>query len=437
MACVANGDSERIGGVGRIGRGARQQQAHHRADLVLLRVPDAGDGFLDGVRRVFGDRKAGPGRRQHADAPRLAELQRRRAVMRNEGLLDRRLVGAMRGDRRLQSVVDSDKPAGKVERVAGADGAGGDEGQLRAIDRNHAPAGALEAGVDAENANRAACHGKSVAPPTASRYMRDFAVPGVRRMFAESWSLLAGIPSLSGVLALAFAAGLVRGFAGFGAGLIFMPVASALIGPALAAVALLIADSLPTLQILFPALRQFRARQVAPVAAGYAAGAPFGVWMLAAADPVVMRWFMAALVGAFVMLIAGGFRWRAEPHPAIGLGVGATSGFFGGATQLSGPPVLAYWLGGPDSAATIRANAIVFFAVGTLLSGTGFWIAGLFTAPAIALGLAAILPYAAGIAIGARLFSGAEERDFRLVAYALIAFAGLVSLPVFDPVFGR
>jgi hypothetical protein len=267
--------------------------------------------------------------------------------------------------------------------------------------------------------------------------MRDFAVSGVYRMLAESWSLLAGIPSLSGVLALAFAAGLVRGFAGFGAGLIFMPVASAMIGPAHAAVALLIADSLPTLQILFPALRQFRARQVAPVAAGYAAGAPFGVWMLAAADPVVMRWFMAALVGAFVMLIAGGFRWRAEPHPAIGLGVGATSGFFGGATQLSGPPVLAYWLGGPDSAATIRANAIVFFAVGTLLSGTGFWIAGLFTAPAIALGLAAILPYAAGIAIGARLFSGAQERDFRLVAYALIAFAGLVSLPVFDPVFGR
>jgi uncharacterized membrane protein YfcA len=244
-------------------------------------------------------------------------------------------------------------------------------------------------------------------------------------------------PALLPVLAAMLVAGLVRGFAGFGAAMIFMPAASAFIDPRSAVVMLWIADTLPSLQIVVPALREFRWRQVAPAAAGYAVGVPFGAWWLTHADPVALRWFMAALVGVLWIVLASGIRYRGAPHAAYGVGVGTASGFLGGAIQMSGPPILAYWLGGPDSAGRVRANLIVFFAVGTILSGLAFWLAGLFTPQRVAQGLAALPLYAAGIAFGAWKFRAASEKTFRRVALGLILLAAATSLPALDPWLGR
>jgi uncharacterized membrane protein YfcA len=239
-------------------------------------------------------------------------------------------------------------------------------------------------------------------------------------------------PVLPAVLAIAAFAGLVRGFAGFGAALVFVPLASALIDPATAVIMLWVADGLPTMPILFPALRDCRWPQVIPVAAGYALGVPGGVWLLVYADPVSLRWFMAGLVAVLLLLLASGKRYTGEPRAIFGVGVGAASGFLGGATQLSGPPVLAYWLGGPDLAVRIRANVIVFFAIGTLLSGLGFLAAGLFSLERVVNGAAMIPVYSIGIFAGARLFGVASDAAFRRVALGLIAFAAIASLPALD-----
>ena len=90
---MAHRDGQRIGGIGRIGGAARQQHADHGADLALVGMAGSDQGFLDDVGRVFGDRDAGLGRRQHDDAARLAELERRCRVAIGEGFLDRRFVG--------------------------------------------------------------------------------------------------------------------------------------------------------------------------------------------------------------------------------------------------------------------------------------------------------------------------------------------------------
>lgn len=239
------------------------------------------------------------------------------------------------------------------------------------------------------------------------------------------------------VFAVAVVAGLVRGFAGFGAGLLFVPFASALIDPASAVIMLWIADGLPTLPLVVKAIPKCRFRQVLPVAAGYALGAPAGVWLLKTADPVPLRWFMAILVTAMLALLISGRRYAGEPKPAYGVGVGAASGFLGGATQLSGPPVLAYWLGGPDISWRIRANVLVFFAIATVLSGLSLWGGGVFTAERVVRGAAMIPFYAVGIFVGARLFPLASDATFRRIAFALIALAALLSLPLLDGLLGR
>jgi len=244
-------------------------------------------------------------------------------------------------------------------------------------------------------------------------------------------------PSTLMVLAVAVVAGLVRGFAGFGAALVFVPLASAVVGPKTAVIMLWLADTLPTLPIVLPALRECSWRQVAPVAIGYALAVPGGVWLLSQGDPLVLRWFMVALVALMLALLMTGWRYSREPRPAVGVGVGAVSGFFGGATQLAGPPVLVYWLGGPDRHWRVRANVIVFFALGTAFSGIGFATAGLFTEDRVLRGLAMAPVYGAAIIAGARGFGLASDTGFRRFAFALIALAAFASLPILDALLGR
>ena len=68
------------------------QHLHHHVDLLLVAMADADHRLLDGVGRVFGDGKPGARGNQQRDATRLAELQRRRSILVDEGLLHRGLV---------------------------------------------------------------------------------------------------------------------------------------------------------------------------------------------------------------------------------------------------------------------------------------------------------------------------------------------------------
>ena len=153
---VRDRDGERVGGVigGRIGLG--QQHADHHPDLRLVAVADADDALLHQVRRIFGDRHAGHCRHHHGDAARLAELERRVGVLVDEGGLDRRLVGAELVEDAHQAVVNGKKPYRQCVPVVGGHRAAGEKDEPVAGNLDHAPAGAAEPRIDAENANWAA-----------------------------------------------------------------------------------------------------------------------------------------------------------------------------------------------------------------------------------------------------------------------------------------
>lgn len=87
------------------------------------------------------------------------------------------------------------------------------------------------------------------------------------------------------LLASAFIAGLARGFSGFGAALIFMPLAGSIIGPRLAAPLLLIIDAITAIGLIPHAWRRSDRCGVGIMALGAAVGVPLGTSALALADP--------------------------------------------------------------------------------------------------------------------------------------------------------
>lgn len=244
--------------------------------------------------------------------------------------------------------------------------------------------------------------------------------------------IMAGWLSLGLLIAITFAAALARGFSGFGAALIFVPLASAILGPRIAVPLLLVADGVMTAGMVPGAVRTADRSAVLTMAIGALAGVPAGVWLLGNLPSLTLRWAIVGLAGLMLGLLLSGWRYHGQPRRALTVLVGALSGLFSGAAQIGGPPVVAYWLGGPSPAAAVRANIILFFAVTTVFSAAGYIWNGLITWRILALAAIIAPVYGLGAWAGSRMFGLASERTFRCICLGMIFIATVASLPALD-----
>jgi hypothetical protein len=240
--------------------------------------------------------------------------------------------------------------------------------------------------------------------------------------------------ALGWLLAAALAGGLARGFSGFGAALIFVPLASVALGPQRAAPLMLLAEAVAIAALTPGAWRLADRPQVGLLALGALMGTPLGAAILVQADPLALRWGIALAILGLLGLLVSGWRFRGRPSPQATLGVGLAGGVLGGVAMVSGPPVMAYLLGQARPARQVRASFGLYLAAGGLIAGIAYAAAGLLT-PALAAPFLVTAPvYGIGIWLGTRMFGLASERAFRLGCYAMIALAALLGLPVWDGV---
>ena len=233
---------------------------------------------------------------------------------------------------------------------------------------------------------------------------------------------------------IAFVSGTARGFSGFGAALIFMPLASSFAPPRLVAALLLMIDFVAAAPLLPKAWKQADRKATAVMVLGALVGVPIGTYFLSRLDPVTTRWIISAFVCALLLLLLSGWRYRGKDHAAISVGVGGLSGFGSGLAQTGGPPIVGYWLGRPIAPSIARANILLFFGASGFFSAVSYVAAGLINLDAIRFSLVVGPVYAIGVAFGASLFGRASEKLFRAICYALIALAVIIGLPVLDGV---
>lgn len=237
-------------------------------------------------------------------------------------------------------------------------------------------------------------------------------------------------PTIAALLATAFVAGVARGFSGFGAALIFVPLASALVGPKIAVPLLLVVDFIAALGMIPDAWRKADRRDVAIMSIGGLIGVPIGVYVLTIMEPTALRWAIVVLVFALLALIMSGWKYRSEPTPPMTVGVGLTSGLLSGAAQIGGPPVVAYLLGRAMNHHGVRANIVLYFAVQSVFSAISYFAGGLITREVLTLAIVVTPVFAGAIWLGSHMFSRSDERFFRRVCFGLIAAAAIAGLPI-------
>jgi uncharacterized protein len=241
-------------------------------------------------------------------------------------------------------------------------------------------------------------------------------------------------PTLLLVAAITLAASLARGFSGFGAALIFVPLVSAILGPKVTVPLLLVTDGIMTAGMIPAAVMAADRRDVLTMAVGALFGIPTGIWLLTSLDPLTLRWTIVAVAGLMLALLLSGWRYRGRPRAPLTVLVGLISGLFSGAAQIGGPPVVAYWLGGTLSAVVVRANIVFYFALTTLIAATGYIWGGLITWQILVLAALIAPIYGLGTWAGSRMFGLASEQTFRRICLAMIALATVISMPVLDGV---
>lgn len=240
---------------------------------------------------------------------------------------------------------------------------------------------------------------------------------------------------LAFLAAVLFLAGCVRGFAGFGAGMIFMPVATSVMSPPTAAAAFLFIDGLIALPLVVRAVRLCDWSTVVPATIGAVLFVHAGAWLLANADVLMLRWLIFIIVTGLLLLLVSGWRYPRKPNRPVSFAVGAIAGVLGGISQVAGPPVVAFWLSSAKDPATVRANLIVFFALASVGTFLAYILNGFFTLEVLHLLVMAVPVYALAIYLGSNGFRRANPAHYRILAYSLIALAALTSMPALDPLF--
>ena len=258
-----------------------------------------------------------------------------------------------------------------------------------------------------------------------------------------SFTLSSFMPGLTAdgiavLLAATLLGGLVRGFTGFGFAMVFMPLASVVLGP-VAALGLIWFIDLPfALPLAARSARQAEWREVLPLLLTATLALPAGIWLLIWLDRETMRWVLALLVLAAVALMASGWRYHGRPTIPLSLGVGALSGLFNGMASIGGMPLAVFWLGAQrNDRHKTRANLQTFFGASTLISGAVLWWKGILTGSALLMAVPLFAIYGVGLWVGTHGFRLASEETFRRGAYLVIFLSALISLPLWDVVIGR
>lgn len=241
-----------------------------------------------------------------------------------------------------------------------------------------------------------------------------------------------GVPGLWWILLTCLVAGIVYGFAGFGAALVFMPVATIFVSVelAIAAFALSALSSLVTVVPGAWAVAERRAVVLMIVVATCAI--PLGLWILRTNDVTVMRWAVLGVTAATLVALVAGWRYQARPSVAARMGVAGATGVVGGATGLVGPIMVLFQLSGQDSIERSRANTACFLTLTSLLTLPLMWLQGMIGPEALVLGAAMLLPYGLGGWLGKQAFNPDLERLYRRVAYGIVFVAILLGLPIWD-----
>lgn len=201
---------------------------------------------------------------------------------------------------------------------------------------------------------------------------------------------------------IAFAAGLVRGYTGFGFAVLLALGLLTYLPPTQVVPVVLMLDLACSVMMWPAALRTFHAPIGSRLILGMLLAVPLGAWLL---QLIPAQWMtpviaLLCLLGGLAVLCRPPVTVVAEPATRGALPVGIASGLAMTMASAGGPPLVLYLLRSGLSATHLRGTAVMFFVASSGCSLFGLWLFGVIGGEHLALAITLVLPALLGNVIG-------------------------------------
>ena len=222
--------------------------------------------------------------------------------------------------------------------------------------------------------------------------------------------------------------GFLRGFIGFGSGLLMIPILSYFYSPVFAMVFNIVIEIPATIYLTFVGIKKSNLREITPMMFTMMLTIPFGTIFLVSVDEQIIRTLMSLLLIFFVILIATGWRIKSTITKYVLVLGGAISGLMQGATGMGGPPYVTVLLSKNDSDDVARANILVITSGLVISAIISLYYFGLFTKDILLTGALSAPIYVFATYIGTKFFNYSGNKYFRNSSLIALGVVGLGTL---------
>ena len=223
--------------------------------------------------------------------------------------------------------------------------------------------------------------------------------------------------------------GLLRGFIGFGSGLLMVPILSYFYSPIFAMVFNIVIEIPATIYLTFVGAKKCNFKEISPMMFTMMLTIPFGTVFLVSIDEQIIKILMSILLIFFVILIAIGWRIKATITRYVLVLGGIISGLMQGATGMGGPPYVTVLLSKNDSDEVARANILVITSGLVISAIISLYYFGLFTKNIFLTGIVTAPIYVFSTYLGSKFFNHSGNKYFRnssLIALGIVGIATLI-----------
>jgi uncharacterized membrane protein YfcA len=231
-------------------------------------------------------------------------------------------------------------------------------------------------------------------------------------------------------VATAFA-GALRGFSGFGSGLLLAPIYSLFLPPTSVVTVVLLLNLVTVLQMLPQALRLVQWRLVMALFVPSLFGIPLGLLLLHTIDAVLMRKLIAGIVTVMSLVLLSGWLYKGRRGALQNCIAGLSSGCLTAIAGIGGPPILLYLLSGTSPSPTVlRSVFLVYFAMAQLSSLIPLAVGGSVGLTQVAYAGSLLPVYILATAAGAimhRRMAGRQDMAIRKVSLWFLLAIGVVT----------
>ena len=222
--------------------------------------------------------------------------------------------------------------------------------------------------------------------------------------------------------------GFIRGFLGFGSGLITIPILSLLYSPIFAIVFNIIIEIPTTIYLTIIGAKTCRFKEISPMFFSTILTIPIGIIFLIAINEQVIKIIMSVLVIFFAILIASGWRLKSTITTYVLIFTGTISGLMQGITGMGGPPIVTVLLSKGDNNDVTRGNTLIMSAAIVISAVLSMHYFNLFSKTLILTGIITSPLYLLASFLGSQFYNLSGNKYYRNISLLLLVLIGFATL---------